>query len=161
MDEVKVQAVKSWEKPEKVLDFQFLLGFGNFYRRFIKEYSKVAGLLFNLLKKNCDFNWSQECKLSFDTLKSRFTSEPMLKHFTPGLETIVETDAYDYVVAGILSQYHNHFDGKCLLHLVAFYSRRMTPAECNYVIHNKELLAIVIAFEEWSQYMICFELGNM
>ena len=66
MDEVKVQAVKSWEEPEKVRDVQCFLGFANFYRRFIKEYSKVAGPLFNLLKKNGVFDWSHECQLAFD-----------------------------------------------------------------------------------------------
>ena len=142
MDEVKVQAVKSWEEPEKVRDVQYFLGFANFYRRFIKEYSNVAGPLFNLLKKNGVFDWSYECQLAFDELKSRFTSASILKHFTPGLETIVETYASDYVVAGVLSQYHNHPDGKRLLHPVAFYSRHMTPAKCNYEIHDKERLAI-------------------
>ena len=66
----------------------------------------------------------------------------------------METDASDYVIAGVLSQYNNHPDGKCLLHPVAFYSRRMTPAECNYKIHDKELLAIIVAFEEWRRYLI-------
>ena len=70
MDEVKVQAVKSWEEPEKVRDVQCFLGFANFYRRFIKEYSKVAGPLFNLLKKNGVFDWSYECQLAFDELMS-------------------------------------------------------------------------------------------
>ena len=114
----------------------------------------MAGPLFNLLKKDGVFDWSHECQLAFDQLKSRFTSAPILKHFTPGLETIVETDASDYVVAGVLFQYHNHPDGKRLLHSVVFYSRHMTPAECNYEIHDKELLAIVVAFEEWRRYLI-------
>ena len=95
MDEVKVQAVKSWKEPEKVRDVQCFLGFANFYQRLIKEYSNVAGPLFNLLKKNGVFDWSHECQLAFDELKSRFTSASILKNFTPGLETIVETDASD------------------------------------------------------------------
>ena len=63
------------------------------------------------------------------------------------------------VVAGVLSQYHNYPDGKRLLHPVAFYSRRMTPAECNYEIHDKKLLAIVVALEEWRRYLIVTTLG--
>ena len=129
-------------------DVQFFLKFANFYRRFIKEYSKIAGPLFNLLKKNGVFDWSHECQLAFDELKSRFTSTSILKHFTPCLETIIETDASDYVVAGVLSQYHIHPHGNRLLHPVEFYSRRMTPAEYNYKIHDKELFAIVVEFEE-------------
>ena len=114
----------------------------------------MAGPLFKLLKKNGVFDLSQECQLAFDELKNRFTSAPILKHFTLGHESIIETDSSDYVVARVLSQYHDNPVGKRLLHPVAFYSRRMNPAECNYEIHNKELLAIIVAFEEWRRYMI-------
>ena len=82
-----------------------------------------------------------------------FTTAPILQHFDSDLETIVESDASNSVVSGILSQYHVTKTGK-RLHPVAFYSRRMTPAECNYKIHNKELLAIVACFEEWRRYLI-------
>ena len=64
----------------------------------------MEGPLFKLLKKNGVFDWSQECQLEFDELKNHFTLAPILKHFTPGLESIVETDASDYVVAGVLYQ---------------------------------------------------------
>ena len=81
---------------------------------------------------------------------------PILQHYNPELETVVETDASDFVVSGILSQYHHdpQGSGRRLLHPVAFYSRRMTPAECNYEIHDKKLLAIMACFEEWRRYLI-------
>jgi hypothetical protein len=79
-------------------------------------------------------------------LKSAFTSEPVLKHFDWDKPAILETDASDYVCAGVLSQ----DDDEATLHPVAFYSRKMTPAECNYEIYDKELLAIVRCLEEWS-----------
>lgn len=88
-------------------------------------------------------------------MKLSFTTAPVLQHFDPGLETVVETDASDYVVSGILSQYHNDpMSGRRLLHPVAFYSRHMTPAECNYEIHDQELLAVMACFEEWCRYLI-------
>jgi hypothetical protein len=71
-------------------------------------------------------------------------SAPILKHFDPCLEIILETDASDFVSAGVLSQYH---DG--VLHPVAFFSKRHSPAECNYEIYDKELLVIIRAFEQW------------
>lgn len=77
-------------------------------------------------------------------MKAAFDPDLILSHFDPTKETWVETDASDAVVAGILSQMH---DG--LLRPVVFFSKRMTPAECNYEIYDKELLAIVKAFEEW------------
>jgi hypothetical protein len=74
-----------------------------------------------------------------------FTSTPILARFDPDRDVIVETDASDYVSAGVLSQY----DDEGILHPVAFFSKKHSPAECNYEIYDKELMAIVRAFEEW------------
>src|SRR5438874_10841329 len=79
------------------------------------------------------------------TLKRAFTTAPVLAHFDPNKEILVETDASDYVSAGILSQR----DKEGVLHPVAFFSRKHSPAECNYEIYDKELMAIVRCFEEW------------
>jgi hypothetical protein len=70
---------------------------------------------------------------------------PVLRHFDYKCQIIVETDASDYISAGILSQY----DDEGILHPVAFFSKKHTPAECNYEIYDKELMAIVRAFKEW------------
>ena len=78
-------------------------------------------------------------------LKTAFTTAPVLAHFDPDLETWLETDASDYMVAAVLSQRGR--DGE--LHPVTFLSKKMSPQECNYEIYDKELLAIVRAFEEW------------
>jgi hypothetical protein len=80
-----------------------------------------------------------------ETLKKAFTSDTILRHFDPDKETIVETDASDYVSGGILSQY----DDDQVLRPVAFFSKKHNPAECNYEIYDKELMAIVRAFEAW------------
>jgi hypothetical protein len=77
-------------------------------------------------------------------LKNTFTSIPVLARFDPDRDVIVETDASDYVSAGVLSQY----DDEGILHPVAFFSKKHSPAECNYEIYDKELMAIVRAFEE-------------
>ena len=74
-----------------------------------------------------------------------FMSVLILQHFDPELETIVETDVSDHVDAGVLSQQGT--DG--IVRLVAYYSRKHSSQECNYEIYNKELLAVVRAFEEW------------
>jgi hypothetical protein len=91
------------------------------------------------------FIWSDEYSKSFETLKQAFTTAPILRHFDYDREIIVETDASDYVSASVLSQY----DDEGILHPVAFFSKKHTPAECNYEIYDKELMAIVRAFEEW------------
>ena len=81
---------------------------------------------------------------AFQRLKAAFTSAPILRHFDREKECVVETDASDNVSAGILSQIAD--DG--LLHPVAFLSKKHSPAECNYEIYNKELMAIIRSFEE-------------
>ena len=92
-----------------------------------------------LTKKDVTFEWTEPCQEAFQTMKDRVISAPILKHFDRTKEAILETDSSDYVNGGILSQY----DSDGVLHLVAFYSKNMTPAECNYHIYDKELLAII------------------
>jgi transposase InsO family protein len=153
MDPEKVSCVLGWEVPKTVTDVQCFLGFANFYRRFIKDYSKVVTPLTRMTKKEggkyIPFIWGPEQQAAFDLLKKAFTTAPVLRHFDYDREIIVETDASDYVSAGILSQYDD--DG--VLHPVAFYSRKHSPAECNYEIYDKELMAIVRAFEEWRPHL--------
>lgn len=145
MDPRKVSAVVDWPTPKSVKDIQSFLGFANFYRRFIRDFATKANPLTKLTKKDTPFTWNTECEKAFTELKRAFTSAPILQHFDPDKPSTVECDSSDYVNAGCLSQP----DGVGVLHPVAFFSRRMIPAECNYDIYDKELMAIVRAFEEW------------
>jgi hypothetical protein len=86
-----------------------------------------------------------EQQTAFDTLKATFTSAPILAHFDPDRDVIIETDASDDVSASVLSQYHDDN----VLHPMAYFSKKHSPTECNYEIYDKELMAIVRAFEEW------------
>ena len=144
MDPEKIEAIQAWPAPRNLKDAQGLLGFANFYRRFIKDFSRITAPIVALTKKDTPFVWNAACNAALDTFKAAFTSAPILVHYDPSLPVIVETDASNYVTAGILSQPHN---GEWLP--VAYFSKRMTPAECNYEIYDKELLAIVKAFELW------------
>ena len=85
----------------------------------------MVALLVALTKKGIRFEWGEECEAAFQELKRRFTSAPVLRHFDPDKEIIVETDASDYVSAGVMSQYDT--DG--ILHPVAFYSKKHSPVE--------------------------------
>ena len=87
-----------------------------------------------------------------DQLKERFCGAPILKHFDPNLETILETDLSDYVVSGILSQKYLE-NNKLVLHTVAYLSEKMSPAEGNYGIGDKELIAIVACLEKCHIYL--------
>ena len=145
MDPKKTDTVINWPQPVNVKDIQSFLGFANFYRRFIYGFSKLAAPLTALTKKGTPFEWSLQCQSSFEALKKAFTSDRVLRHFDPDRKIVVETDASDYVSGGILSQY----DNQGTLRPVAYFSKKHNPAECNYEIYDKELMAIVRAFEEW------------
>jgi hypothetical protein len=150
MDPTKVKAIQSWEAPCYMKDVQSFLGFANFYWRFIRGYLSIAAPLTELTKKDVPFVFGDREQAAFKRLKDAFLEAPILSHYNPDLELWVETDASNYVVAGVLSQMHT--DG--ILRPVAFFSKRLSPAECNYDIYNKELLAVIRAFEEWKPELI-------
>ena len=145
MDPRKLAAVAEWPVPRNLKDVQAFIGFANFYRRFVKAFSNVVAAMIALTKKGIPFIWSEECQRSFDELKSRFVTAPVLQHFDPEKDIDIECDASDWMVGGVMSQKDD--DG--VLHPVAFFSKKHSPAECNYEIYDKELLAIVRCFEEW------------
>jgi len=146
MDPEKVKAIQEWKLPQSLKDVQAFLGFANFYRRFIYGFSDVAKPLTHLTRGDPKlFQMTPEAGRAFEALKAAFCSDVVLAHFDPDLKCILETDASDYVYAAILSQIQE--DGA--IRPVAYLSKKMTPTECNYEIYDKELLAIVRAFEEW------------
>lgn len=150
MDPDKVQAIINWASPDsctrgKIKELQRFLGFANFYRRFIKGYSKIAQPLTGLTRKDAPWVWTEACQRAFDQLRNAFRTAPVLAYFDPTSETVVETDASDWASGGVLSQRGD--DG--FWHPVAFFSSKHTAQECNYEIYDKELLAIVKALEEW------------
>jgi len=145
MNPEKVNAVMNWAASRGVKDVQSFLSFANFYRRFIKEFFKLTGPLTVLIRKDQPFNWTQECQFAFDRLKQAFTTAPILMHYNPNLPVTVEIDASDYVVIEVMSQR----DDNEQLRPVTYFSFKMLFAECNYEIYDKELLAIIRAFEEW------------
>ena len=150
----KVKSVRNWNPPNPnapsaVKWAQEFLGFANFYRRFIEGFSKIAKPLTDLTKKDIRFEWSDSCQEAFETLKNKFTEAPILVHYLSDRPTVIETDASDYALGAVLSQV---CDDK-RLHPVAFHSRKFKTAEVNYDIHDKEMLAIVVALKEWEHML--------
>ncbi|KAJ1598432.1 hypothetical protein NDA14_000399 [Ustilago hordei] len=147
MDPEKVCTVKEWPMPESIHDIQRFLGFANFYRRFIAHFARIAKPLTSLVKPTewfKKFELPEEAQQAFHKLIQAFTSAGVLQHFNYHLPTRLETDASDFAIAGVLKQEH---EGQW--HPVAFYSRKMSPAEKNYEIHDKELLAVVACLTQW------------
>jgi hypothetical protein len=148
-DPRKVQAVEEWPEPTTMNDVQAFLGLMNYYRKFIKDFGNLAIPLNNLTKKDVEFKFDSECKKAFKELKNRLIAATCLAIHDPDLETHIETDASDLAISAILTQ--KGTDGK--RRPVAYYSRKMTPPETNYDIHDKELLAVVEAFKTWRVYL--------
>ena len=149
MDPEKTRAITEWAEPRNLKQVQAFLGLCNYYRRFIKNFSKIAKPLTYLTRKDQVFDWDSKCQAAFDQLKEQISSAPVLMHFHPERTVYLETDSSDTQSGGVLSQK----DDADVLHPVAFFSKTMSPAECNYDIYDKELLAIIRCFETWRPEM--------
>ncbi len=99
--------------------------------------------MIQLIQKKIIFEWNEICQTTFDHMKRCMIETSILRHFDQTRETILEINSFDYVNDEVLSQY----DDEEILHSIAFYSKNMFFAECNYKIYDKELLIIIRAFE--------------
>uniref|UniRef100_A0A8C7X743 Gypsy retrotransposon integrase-like protein 1 n=1 Tax=Oryzias sinensis TaxID=183150 RepID=A0A8C7X743_9TELE len=149
-DPAKIEAVSSWEPPTTRKKLQQFLGFANFYRRFIRNYSAIAAPLTQLTSTTRSYQWTATAQTAFDTLKRLFVSAPILIQPDPTMQFVVEVDASDSGVGAVLSQ-REEKSGK--LKPCAFFSKKLTPAERNYDVGNRELLAIKLAIEEWRHWL--------
>ena len=145
MNSRKMQAIVDWSTLNNLTQIQFFIDFCNFYRRFIKNFSKIVHLMIQLTQKKIIFEWNEICQTTFDYMKRRMIETSILRHFDQTREIILKTDSFNYVNDEVLSQY----DDEEILHSIAFYSKNMFSAECNYEIYDKELLIIIQAFEHW------------
>uniref|UniRef100_A0A8C5PE09 Gypsy retrotransposon integrase-like protein 1 n=1 Tax=Leptobrachium leishanense TaxID=445787 RepID=A0A8C5PE09_9ANUR len=146
MDPEKITAITSWPIPTSRKEVQRFIGFANFYRKFIRSFSRLVEPLTNLTRTKVPFKWSESASQAFHTLQKQFTTAPILWLPNPALPYYLEVDASDKATGAVLSQRHVT-DQK--LHPIAYFSKRLTPAECNYEIGDRGMLAIKKALEEW------------
>jgi len=128
---------------------QKFLGLTNYYRRFIKDFARIATPLYVLVKKEKKWKWKKKQKKAFERLKTVFTTEPILANPDIDKEMRVEADASDYAIEEILST-------KCedsKWRPVAFISKLLNTTERNYKIHDKEMLAVIRCLEAWRHYL--------
>ena len=149
MSDAKVKTIQEWLEPKKVKDIQSFLGFANFYRRFIFNYSDIVIPLTHLTRKNTLWNFDNDCKIAFNTLKQAFISAPILIYWVPDVQLVMKTDTSDYALVAILSIITK--DNK--IHSVAIHSQTFSTLELNYDVHDKELLVIFEAFKIWQYYL--------
>ncbi len=145
MNSIKVKAIVNWATSTNLKKIQDFVNFVNFYRCFIKNFSKLVKSFTQLTQKDMSFVWNKVCVEVFDNLKKQISSTSVLRHFNVKRQAILKIDAFNYVKDNILSQYND----ESVLHSIVFYSKSMVSAECNYHIYDKKLLAIIQCFEHW------------
>ncbi len=150
----KCQLETRLDDQSNLKEVQSFVKFVNFYRRFIKNFSKLVKSFIQLTRKNTSFVWNKVCVQAFDDLKKQISSISVLRHFDSKRQTILKINVSDYVKDEILFQY----DDENVLHSVAFYSKSMILAECNYHIYDKKLLIIIQCFKHWKLKLECIEL---
>ncbi len=147
----KVNVIWSWKVSRSLTHVQIFIDFCNFYRWFIKNFSKIIQLMIKLTWKNHLFEWTEICQTIFEELKQQMMTAFVLKHFNLIKEAILKTNFLNYVNDEVLSQY----DDEDILHSMIFYSKNMILTECNYEIYDKELLIIIRCLKHWCLELKC------
>lgn len=141
--------IQDWPVPRSVKQVRSFLGLGNYYRRFVKDYSKIVKPLTNLTKKDCFFKWTDECQAAFDQLKECLVGPDIMAYPMDEGQFIVDCDACDVSIGCVLSQVQ---DGR--ERVIAYGSRTMNKSERNYCVTDKELLAVKHFVEHYKHYLL-------
>jgi hypothetical protein len=133
VDPNKIVAIREWATSTTVKAVRAFIGFANFYQVFIPNISDIAEPLLILTKKEMIFHWDKACNQAFEELKALLITTPILAHFNPEKETLVEADSSRYATRGLLLQRHADSNWQP----VAYYSKKHSSTEANYPIHDK------------------------
>lgn len=146
-DPDKIKVVQNYPCPTNVDESRRFVAFVNFYRKFIPNFAELAYPLNKLCRKNASFIWDEKCQSSFEKLKEKILSPPVLQYpnFSEQNEFTVQTDASNYAIGAILSNKNGR--------PVSFASRTLNKSEVNYPTIDKELLAIVWAIKHFRPYL--------
>ncbi|WVZ84046.1 hypothetical protein U9M48_031122 [Paspalum notatum var. saurae] len=145
VDPSKVEDVLNWKQPQTVTEIRSFLGLAGYYRRFIKDFSKIAKPMTALTQKNAKFAWSPKCEEAFGTLKKLLTSAPVLAQPDITKPFDVYCDASGSGLGCVLMQ-----EGR----VIAYASCQLRKHEVNYPTHDLELLAVVYALKKWRHYLL-------
>ncbi|GJU15728.1 reverse transcriptase domain-containing protein [Tanacetum coccineum] len=149
VDKAKVDVIAKLPHPTTVKGIRSFLGHAGFYRRFIQDFSKIARPMTRLLEKDTPFFFSKECIEAFQTLKKKLTEAPILIAPDWDLPFELMCDTSDYAIGAVLGQQKSkHFQP------IHYASKTMTDAQAHYTTTEKELLAVVYAFEKFRSYLI-------
>ncbi|KAL0540116.1 hypothetical protein IC582_024346 [Cucumis melo] len=144
VDPAKIEAVTGWTRPSTVSEVRSFLGLAGYYRRFVENFSRIATPLTQLTRKGAPFVWSKACEDSFQTLKQKLVTAPVLTVPDGSGSFVIYSDASKKGLGCVLMQ-----QGK----VVAYASRQLKSHEQNYPTHDLELAAVVFALKIWRHYL--------
>ena len=145
-----IQKIVDWPVPRSVTEVRAFLGMGNYYRRFVKDFSKVVQHLTQLTKKEHRFSWTPECQIAFEKVKQVLTGPDVMAYpLESGGEFILDTDACDVSIGAVLSQKQDGVE-----RVIAYGSRTLNKAERNYCVTDRELLAVKYFIEQYKHYLL-------
>ena len=149
VDKAKVDIIEKLQYPINVKGVRSFLGHAGFYRRFIKDFSKISKPLCKLLEKDTPFDFTDACKIAFDRLKMALISSPVVVAPDWSLPFELMCDASDHAIGAVLGQ---RKDRK--LHVIYYASRTLSEAQINYATTEKEMLAVIFAFDKFRSYLL-------
>ncbi|KAL2492590.1 Reverse transcriptase domain-containing protein [Abeliophyllum distichum] len=149
VDKAKIQVIEKLPPPTSVKGVRSFLGHAGFYRRFIKDFSKITKPLCTLLVKDVPYVFSEECLLAFNTLKEKLISAPVIIAPNWSLSFELMCDASYYVVGVVLGQRKDK-----IFHVIHYANKTLNDAQLNYATTEKELLAVVYAFDKFRSYLV-------
>ncbi|KAJ4724908.1 Retrovirus-related Pol polyprotein from transposon 17.6 [Melia azedarach] len=149
VNRVKIEVIEKLSPPNSVKAVRSFLGHARFYRRFIKNFSKISKPLCNLLIKDMPFDFSNDCLQAFNTLMKRLIFAPIIVAPDWDLPFELMCDASDHAFGAVLGQRKSK-----VLHVIYYASRTLTDAQLNYATTEKELLVVVFAFDKFRSYLI-------
>lgn len=146
-DPKKIKSITEWPTPRSSVDVLRFLGLANFYRRFVKDFSKISAPL-TALTGNVQFKWGQPEQQAFEKLKLALTTAPVLIMPDFSKPFIIKCDASQSAIGQVLCQGEGKDE-----RVVAYESRKLTPTEIGYPTHDQELLSVVHALRKWRHYL--------
>ena len=149
VDKAKIEAIEKLPPPSSVKGIRSFLGHAGFYRRFIKDFSHIAKPLSNLLVQGIPFEFNSQCLHAFTVLKDKLISAPIVVAPDWSFPFELMCDASDYAIGAVLGQKREK-----IFRVIYYASRTLNDAELNYATTEKELLAIVFAFDKFRPYLI-------
>ncbi|VVA40329.1 PREDICTED: retrotransposon, partial [Prunus dulcis] len=144
VDPQKVEAIVNWVQPTSVTEIRSFLGLAGYYRRFVEGFASIAAPLTRLTRKDVAFEWTEECEQSFQELKKRLTTAPVLALPDNAGNFVIYSDASLQGLGCVLMQHDR---------VIAYASRQLKKHEQNYPVHDLELAAVVFALKIWRHYL--------